>query len=55
MQFKIGNPKFRDHLGDERMTVGLTTTCAISAYSCEFGPRSWRGILDATLCDKVCQ
>ena len=31
---------------------------AISAYhhySCEFEPRSWRGALDATLCDKVCQ
>jgi hypothetical protein len=23
-------------------------------YSCEFKPRSWRGVLDATLCDKVC-
>ena len=34
------------------------TTCAISAYhhwSCEFEPCSWRGVLDTTLCDKVCQ
>ena len=23
--------------------------------SCEFEPRSWRGVLDATSCDKVCQ
>jgi hypothetical protein len=23
--------------------------------SCEFEPRSWRGVLHATLCDKVCQ
>jgi hypothetical protein len=23
--------------------------------SCEFEPRSWRGVLDATLCDQVCQ
>ena len=23
--------------------------------SCEFKPCSWRGILDTTLCDKVCQ
>jgi hypothetical protein len=38
--------------------VGFTTTSAISAYhywSCEFGPRSCRGVLDTTLCDKVCQ
>jgi hypothetical protein len=43
----------RDH-----MVVGFTTKCAISVYhneSCEFEPRSWRDILDITLCDKVCQ
>jgi hypothetical protein len=22
---------------------------------CEFKPRSWRGVLDTTLCDNVCQ
>ena len=41
-----------------RMVVEFTTTCAIIAYhylSCEFEPHSWRGILDKTLCDKVCQ
>ncbi len=40
------------------MVVGLTTTYVISAnhhYSCEFEPRSWRGVLDTTICDKVCQ
>jgi hypothetical protein len=40
------------------MVVGFITTCAISAchhYSCEFEPRSWRGVLDTTLCNKVCQ
>jgi hypothetical protein len=34
------------------------TTCAISAYhhwSCEFQSRSWRGVLDTKLCDKVCR
>jgi len=44
--------------GRDRMVVGFTTTCAISAYhhlSCEFEPRSLRGVLDTTLCDKVCQ
>ena len=44
--------------GRDRMVVGLTATCAISAYrhkSCEFEPRSWQGVLDTTLCDKVCQ
>jgi hypothetical protein len=38
-----------------RIVVGFTTTCAISAYhheSREFEPRSWRGVLDTTLCDK---
>ena len=45
-------------LGRGRMVVGFSTTCAISAYhhySCEFEPRSWRGVLDKTLCDKDCQ
>ena len=40
------------------MVVGFTTTYTISVYhcnSCEFDNRSWRGILDTTLCDKVCQ
>ena len=44
--------------GRDRMVVGFTTTCAISAYphqSCEVEPRSWQGVLDTTLCDKVCQ
>jgi len=40
------------------MVVGFSTTCAISAYhhwSCEFESRSWRGVLDTTLSDKVYQ
>ena len=40
------------------MVVGFTTTCANSAYHhwlCEFEPRSWQGVLDTILCDKVCQ
>jgi hypothetical protein len=40
------------------MVVGFTTTCAISAYhheSCEIENRSWRDVLDTTLCDQVCQ
>ena len=40
------------------MVVEFTTICAIIAYhhlSCEFEPHSWRGVLDKTLCDKVCQ
>jgi hypothetical protein len=35
----------------DRMVVGFTTTCAISAYhhwSCGFEPRSWRSVLDIT-------
>ena len=41
-----------------RTVVGFTTTCAISAYhqfSCEFESCWWGGVLDATLCDKICQ
>jgi hypothetical protein len=41
----------------DRIVVGFTTTCAISAYhhqSCEFESCSWRVVLDPTLCDKVC-
>ena len=40
------------------MVVGFTTAYVISAYlhlSCEFESRSWPGVLDTTLCDKVCQ
>jgi hypothetical protein len=42
----------------DRMVIGFTTTCAISAYhrlSCEFEPRSWRGVLDTTSYGQVCQ
>jgi hypothetical protein len=42
----------------DRMIVGFTTTCTISAYQhyiCEFKSRSWRGVLDTTLRDKVFQ
>jgi len=37
--------------------IWFTTTCAISAYhhSCEFKSCSWQGILDTTLCNKICQ
>jgi hypothetical protein len=44
--------------GRDRMVVGFTTTYVISAYyhySCEFESHLWRGVLDTTLCDKVCQ
>ena len=44
--------------GCERMVVGFTTSCAISVYwhkSCELESLSWRGVLDTTLCDNVCQ
>jgi len=42
----------------DRMVVGFTTTCAISAYhhwSYELESHSWWGVLDSTLCEKVCQ
>ena len=40
------------------MVAGFTTYYAISAYhhhSCEFQSHSWRGVLDTTIYDKVCQ
>jgi hypothetical protein len=40
------------------VVVRFTTTFAIGAYyqySCEFESHSWWGVLDTTLCDKVCQ
>jgi len=48
----------RGRRGCDRMVVGFTTTCTISGYhhySCDFEPRSWRGVLDTTLCATVCQ
>ena len=45
-----------DRRGRARMVVGFITTCVISAYHhlrCEYEPRSWRDVLDTTLCDKV--
>ena len=50
--------QFRGHRGRDSMVVGFTTSRAINAYhhcSCEFEPRPWRGVLDTTLSDKVCQ
>ena len=44
--------------GRDRMVVEFTSTCAIGAIHhqrCEFKSHSWRGVLDTTLCDKVCQ
>jgi hypothetical protein len=31
--------------GCDHMVVRFTTTCAISAYNCEFEPCSWGGVL----------
>jgi hypothetical protein len=45
-----------DRRGRDYMVVRYTTTCAISAHHhlcCEFESRSWRGVLNTTLCDKV--
>ena len=47
-----------DRRGRDRMVVGFTTTYAINIYhdlSCEIESHSWRGALNTTLCDKVCQ
>ena len=50
--------KLGSRRGCNSMVVGFTTISSISAYhhkGCEFEPRSWRGVLDTTLCDKVFQ
>ena len=47
-----------DRRSHDHTVVRFTTTFAISAYhrySCEFESRSWWGVLDTTLCDKLCQ
>jgi hypothetical protein len=38
-----------------RMIVEFTTISTYHHRSREFEPRSWRGVLVATICDKVCQ
>jgi hypothetical protein len=48
----------RGRRGPDHMVVGFTATCEISAHhqwSWEFEPCWWRGLLDTTLCDKLCQ
>ena len=37
-----------------RFTIYLLDQC-LSPLKFEFEPRTWRGVLDTTLCDKVCQ
>ena len=42
----------------DRIVIGFTTASAISAYHHKrrvFESDSWRGVLDTTLCDIVCQ
>jgi hypothetical protein len=44
--------------GRDRIVVRFTTTSAISTYHhlrCKFESRSWRDVLDTTLCDRVYQ
>jgi hypothetical protein len=44
-------------LGGGRMWLGDFDECDLQVYtkSCEFEPRSWRGVLDTLICDKVYQ
>ena len=37
------------------MVVEFKATCAITTKVVNSKPRSWRGVLDTTLCDKVCK
>ena len=52
--YSIKNTYSQGRGGRDRMVVGFTTNCAISAYhhqSCEFELRLWGGVLYTTLCD----
>jgi hypothetical protein len=45
----------RGRRGRDRMVIGFTTTAqSVPIYSYEFESRSCRGVLDTTLCDKIC-
>ena len=33
------------------MVIGFTAACAIANSSCDFESRSWRGVLDTTVCE----
>ena len=44
----------RRRRGRDFMVVGFITI-AYHHWRCEFESRPWRGVLDTTLCDKVCQ
>jgi hypothetical protein len=49
---------FEIRCGHDHMVVGYKATRVINAYHywrCEFETRSWRALLDTTLCDEVCQ
>ena len=37
------------------LVLGRAVVSVTRHKSCEFEPRSWRGVLDTTLCDKVSQ
>ena len=46
-----------DSHGRDRVAARFTTAYTISAYHhqcCELEPGSWRGVLDTTLCNKIC-
>ena len=50
--------KVRGRRGLNRVVISFTNTRVISAYrhySCDFGHRSLRGVLDTTLCDEICR
>ena len=50
-------PVKRDCRGRDCLVVGFTATCTISVYHHwhDFKSHLWRGVLDTTFCDEVCQ
>jgi len=58
LRFNIAYLTSRDRRGRDHMVVGFTMICGISAYHhlrCEFKSCSWWGVLDTTLCHKMCK
>jgi hypothetical protein len=54
LKFRIGGPSWSWSYGSWIYNY-LCNQCLSPLFSCEFEPCSWRGVLDTTLCDKVCE
>ena len=51
----LSSYSYRGCRGRDRMGVGFTISYAYHHKSWKFESRSWRGVLDTILCDRICQ